>query len=320
MKVSRFTPSLMKHEDLEEIFVQRHKLAQNIVELIRNSVITPSKHHTLLVGPRGIGKTHLVSLVYYRIREMDDLDDRLLIAWLREEEWGITSFLDLLLRIFRALQEEYGTPPSPPLAKGGGEVDSLLHPLNKGGGEVDSLLPPLNKGGLGGLSERVEALYQLPQDAAERAGAQLLKEIIGNCTLLLLMENLDDVFAGLGDEGQKRLRAFLQENACCTIFATSQSLFNGCQASDFAVLWFLPHHHLEDLTSEDATQLLANIARLEGDRELESFIKCQRDAIAYVLFITWLVVAIAFMSSSPNSLLASRLMNWWKHLCGCLMI
>ena len=37
---------------------------------------------------------------------MDDLGDRLLIAWLREEEWGITSFLDLLLRIFRALQEE----------------------------------------------------------------------------------------------------------------------------------------------------------------------------------------------------------------------
>jgi hypothetical protein len=193
MKVSRFTPSLMKHEDLEEIFVQRHKLAQNIVELIRNSAITPSKHHTLLIGPRGIGKTHLVSLVYYRIREMDDLGDRLLIAWLREEEWGITSFLDLLLRIFRALQEEYGTPPCPPLAKGGGEVDSFL--------------PPLDKGGLGGLSECVEALYQLSPDAAERAGAELLKEVIGNCTLLLLMENLDDVFAGLGDEGQKRLRS-----------------------------------------------------------------------------------------------------------------
>jgi len=259
MKVSRFTPSLMKHEDLEEIFVQRHKLAQNIVELIRHSVLTPSKHHTLLIGPRGIGKTHLVSLVYYRIRKMDDLGDRLLIAWLREEEWGITSFLDLLLRIFRALQEEYGTPPSPPLAKGGGEVDSLL--------------PPLNKGGLGGLSERVEALYQLPQDAAERAGAELLKEAIGNRTLLLLMENLDDVFAGLGDEGQKRLRAFLQENTCCTILATSQSLFNGVKLQTSPFYGFFRIHHLEDLTSEDATQLLANIARLEGDRELESFIQ-----------------------------------------------
>jgi tetratricopeptide (TPR) repeat protein len=239
MKVSRFTPSLMKHEDLEEIFVQRHKLAQNIVELIRNSVITPSKHHTLLIGPRGIGKTHLVSLVYHRIREMDDLDDCLLIAWLREEEWGITSFLDLLLRIFRALQEQ-----------------------SEGRGA--QLCAP---------TERMEALYQLPPDAAERAAAELLKEVIGNCTLLLLMENLDDIFAGLGDEGQRRLRAFLQENACCAILATSQSLFNGVKLQTSPFYGFFRIHHLEDLTSEDATQLLANIARLEGDRELESFIQ-----------------------------------------------
>jgi len=239
MKVSRFTPSLMKHEDLEEIFVQRHKLAKNIVELIRESAITPSKHHTLLIGPRGIGKTHLVSLVYHRIREMDDLGDRLLIAWLREEEWGITSFLDLLLRIFRALQEE-----------------------SEGRGA--QLCAP---------TERVELLYELPPDDAERAGAELLKEVIGERTLLLLMENLDEIFAGLGDEGQKRLRAFLQENACCTILATSQSLFNGVKVQTSPFYGFFRIHHLEALTSEDATQLLANIARLEGDRELESFIQ-----------------------------------------------
>jgi tetratricopeptide (TPR) repeat protein len=77
----------------------------------------------------------------------------------------------------------------------------------------------------------------------------------------------------LGDEGQKRLRAFLQENACCTIFATSQSLFNGIKLQTSPFYGFFRIHHLEDLTSEDATQLLANIARLEGDRELESFIQ-----------------------------------------------
>jgi DNA-binding transcriptional ArsR family regulator len=186
-----------------------------------------------------IGKTHLVSLVYYRIREMDDLGDRLLIAWLREQEWGITSFLDLLLRIFRALQEE-----------------------SEGRG-VKSCVP----------KERVESLYELSSDAAERAGAELLKEVIGDHTLLLLMENLDEIFAGLGDEGQRRLRAFLQENVCCTILATSQSLFNGVKLQTSPFYGFFRIHHLEDLTSEDATQLLANIARLEGKADLESFIR-----------------------------------------------
>jgi hypothetical protein len=78
-----------------------------MVQLIRDAVLTPSKSYMLLIGPRGIGKTHLIALVYHRVQAMDDLRNHLLIAWLREEEWGVTSFLDLLLRIFRALLAEY---------------------------------------------------------------------------------------------------------------------------------------------------------------------------------------------------------------------
>ena len=203
--LSRFTPSLMTPEALEALFVQREDLARRIAERIRDSALTPAKHHTLLIGPRGIGKTHLISLIYYRIQAMDDLRDRLLIAWLREEEWGVTSFLDLLLRIFRALLGEYG-----------------------------EVVP----------TERIESLYTLPPVAAERAGAALLKEFVGNRTLLVLVENLDDLFEGLGDKGQKRLRAYLQENPFCTIVATAQSLFNGVSSANLALLRFLPYSPL----------------------------------------------------------------------------
>jgi len=34
---------------------------------------------------------------------MKPLEDRILTAWLREEEWGVACFRDLLLRILRAL-------------------------------------------------------------------------------------------------------------------------------------------------------------------------------------------------------------------------
>src|SRR5712692_7143558 len=104
--LSHFTPSTMTSEALEATFVQREGLARRIVELVRDSVLTQSKHHTLIIGPRGIGKTHLISIVYHRISKMEDLRKHLFIAWMREEEWGITSFLDLLMRIFRALLAE----------------------------------------------------------------------------------------------------------------------------------------------------------------------------------------------------------------------
>jgi len=126
------------------------------------------------------------------------------------------------------------------------------------------------------LKESVESLYQLPLEAAERAGAALLKEVIGEHTLLLLMENLDELFAGLGDKGQKQLRAFLQENSCCTILATSQSLFNSVKLQTSPFYGFFRVRHLKDLTPEDAAHLLTNVAKLEGNRELESFIQTPR--------------------------------------------
>jgi len=246
--LSRFTPSLMTPETLEAIFVQRHDLANNLVELIRESVLTESKHHHLLTGMRGIGKTHLVALIYHRVSRMDDLRAEMRIAWLQEEEWGVTSFLDLLLRIFRALQKEYPE-----------EYNATL-------------------------DNKVEALYELSPDAAENTAAELLREFVGNRTLLLLVENLDDLFEGLGDIGQKQLRAYLQNYPFFAILATAQNLFNGVKRKTSPFYGFFCQHDLEKLTADEAICLLTHIAKLEGKQELESFIQTPtgRDRISAV--------------------------------------
>jgi tetratricopeptide (TPR) repeat protein len=223
----------MSSDDLETIFVQREALAEEVVDSIRDSVLTQSKHHALLVGPRGIGKTHLVSIVYHRIKAMEDLKDRYLIAWLREDEWGITSFLDLLLRIFRALLEERN--------------DEIL-------------------------SQRVESFYELTEDIAERQAELLIKEYVADRTLIVIAENLDDIFDGLGDVGQGKLRSYIQENPFFTILATSQSLFNGVSIRTSPFYGFFLVHHLQELDFEDVVKLLTKIATLKDDQNLASFI------------------------------------------------
>jgi tetratricopeptide (TPR) repeat protein len=227
-----FTPSLMDGETLEAIFVQREALAADLVERIRESVLTQNKLHTLIIGARGMGKTHLVSLVHHRVQAMDDLKERLLIAWLREEEWGVTSFLDLLLRIFRALVE--GDPT---------------------------------------VEGRMEALYDLSSEEAEASGTRLLNELIGERTLLLIAENLDDLFSGLGEQGQQKLRAFLQTHANCTILATSPRLFNGVQRRTAPFYGFFRPVHLGELTTEEAQQLLVNIAKWRHQTNLVNFLQ-----------------------------------------------
>lgn len=230
--LSRFTPSLMPAEALEAIFVQREREARRTVELVRESVLTANKSHTLFVGPRGIGKTHLVSLIYHRLRAMEDLRDRLLIAWLREEEWGVSSFLDVLQRILRALAED----------------DPAWEP-------------------------RVAAIPKAATEAAaERAAKALLHEIVGDRTLLLLAENLDDLFDGIGDEGQKRFRAFLQDTRFSSILATSQSLFGGVSRQGSPFYNFFRIQHLPGLSLDEAVSLLTKIAQLEEDVPLTSFL------------------------------------------------
>ncbi len=232
--LSSFTPSLMAPDTLEALFVKREPIVQGLTDHIRDSALTQAKHHTVLIGSRGIGKTHLVALVYNRIKAMEDLTGHLRIAWLREEEWGVGSFLDLLIRIFRSLESDYP-------------------------GELPS--------------DQIEAIYDLDPAHAEVVAGCLLKEFMGDRALLILIENLDDVFKGMEITGQQKLRAYLQENPFCTILATSQKLFNGISRQTYPFYGFFRAVHLTDFALDDAIALFVNIANFKGDARLASFLK-----------------------------------------------
>jgi Cdc6-like AAA superfamily ATPase len=79
--LSRFTPSRTDPDVLERIFVQRHELARDTEERIRESAEGGSKHHLLFIGPRGSGKTHLVSLVFHRLNNSEELREWLLMSF-----------------------------------------------------------------------------------------------------------------------------------------------------------------------------------------------------------------------------------------------
>jgi tetratricopeptide (TPR) repeat protein/DNA-binding transcriptional ArsR family regulator len=222
----------MSPETLEQIFVQREDIAQDLVDRIILSATTPAKHHSLLIGARGLGKTHLVSLVYYRLDRHQELKDKLMVAWLREDEWGIDSWLDLVVRIFRSLEETKG------------DTKGLLAQLQ----EVS-------------ISE------------AETLATQLLTELIGQKTLLLIVENLDDMFAGLGEKGQQKFRSFLQEHQCCTILATTPALFAGVQDLDEPFFELFNQIPLSPLSWEEATVMLQKIADLDGQADLANFLQ-----------------------------------------------
>lgn len=232
--LSYFTPGQMSHETLEFIFVKRHKLANRLLNRIANSVVTEAKQHTLLLGPRGMGKSYMVALMYHRVKAREDLDKKTAVAWLAEEEWGVGNLRDFYLVILRALEQEY--PKSDLTAK-------LAH------------------------------LRGLPLREIEDAAAQAIRDFVGERTLLLLVENLEEIFRGLGSQGQWAFRSFLSEKPFVTILATTPSLFAGIQKQSEAFYGFFQETYLDELTATEATELLEKVAERRGDAELVKFLK-----------------------------------------------
>ena len=230
--ISKYTPSRTDPELLERIFVQRQALLDDITDRVRDSANTGNKHHVLLIGPRGIGKTHFISLLNHRITQDPKLTKRLRIAWFSEDE-TITSFVQLLKRTYQILTQEYPDEFS---------------------------------------SEWLDELLEQPPDQIQKMLSTELAEKFSNKTLLLIIENLDRVFDGLGDEGQKRWRAFLQQHPFACTIATSQKLFQGIQDREKPFFGFFAPIHLKPLIVRDAVELLGRFAQQQNQPDLTKYL------------------------------------------------
>jgi DNA-binding transcriptional ArsR family regulator len=227
-----FTPSRTDPKDLEFILVQRQHLLRDAVERVQESALTGHKHHLLFVGPRGCGKTHLVTLIVSRLTEDESLTNHLRIAWLNEDE-TCTTLLEFLLKIHAALEKRYPAEF-----------------------REDMLTPA----------------YNLKQDAALEFVSKHLLSALGSRTLLVVTENLDAIFEGLGDSGQKQLRSFIQENPRLSIVATAQRLVEDLSNRNSPFFGFFQTEHLKPLTITQATELLQNIARLQKKDTVVDFL------------------------------------------------
>ncbi len=234
LSLTTFTPSAMPHDVLEGIFVQREALLQQVVTDLAASV-PGARQYLLLVGARGMGKTHFVSLVYHRLvqkcQKNSDLKEGLLIAWLREEEYGVNSWLYLVVEILRSLTAE--------------GIDTT--------GAIAQLTGT-------SIAE------------AEYLANRVLLEVIGSRTLLIITENFDKVLAGLGEKEQFKMRSFLQENNCCSILATTPKISADTSSRNRPFFGFFSRIDLWPFSYEDAIAMLQKIAERTGNDKLVAFL------------------------------------------------
>jgi len=100
----RFQPDAMDKEMLERLFIGRNRrnLLKELTKEIESAVKNRTPRYYLIIGPRGVGKTHLITLLYHDV--MAGIENVLPIK-LSEEEYSIYRVSDLLLRMLGMMGE-----------------------------------------------------------------------------------------------------------------------------------------------------------------------------------------------------------------------
>ncbi len=229
--LSAYTPSNMSEETLEKMFVQRQQLLKQSVAAVEESLTSDKKNHLLFIGPRGCGKTHLITMMINRLKKSPVIDD-LIIVWLGEDDvvMNLTNFAVLIINKMASAYPQRFNNDCLDIAKG-----------------------------------------KSPEDITDIIFADIKRQV-GDATLLVVKENMNEVFAGLKDLGQKRLRAYLQENSHISLLGTSQKLFEGVSSRKSAFFGFFDITHLQKLSVDEASQLISNIASIKQDQELVDFL------------------------------------------------
>jgi RNA polymerase sigma factor (sigma-70 family) len=229
-----FTPSLMSHDLLEKIFVAREDLAQELLQSVRDNVASKHLKHSLITGPRGMGKTHLLSILYYRIKEEKPLSEQVRLCWLSEEERGIASYFHLLYRMLETLSKEYNDKD---------------------------------------LATQTESLKKVPQAERKDNAERILLDWLGKHHLVLIAENFDDILKRLGESEQMTFRAFLQNHRNCTLLVSTPTLNADLSRYDAPFYGFFHLHNLTEFNVDMALELMKKIATQREDTELLNYLE-----------------------------------------------
>lgn len=230
-----FNPVESKPELLEKTLIGRKKVVDMLEKSVIESATTGNKLQRLIIGPRGGGKTHLLRVLYNRVSKRSKLKDKLTIAYLCEEEYGIATFLDFIIRILKAFIK-------------------------------------WNPEGSNYLIEEIEKLKKVPSYDQEKKAVNVLKKHSEGTTLLIIVENIGDTFAGIKDKGQRKFRDLLQQFPFFTIMASNQALFRDIQNEDKPFHNFFKITHLKKLTLDETILFLKSIAEWEEKTDLLKFL------------------------------------------------
>jgi tetratricopeptide (TPR) repeat protein/predicted transcriptional regulator len=103
MPVYRFSPNQATAEERLRTFVARHDTLENLLTRVKE--FDSGARHCILIGPRGIGKTHLLLLLADTIEADENLGPEWIVVRFAEEEYSISTLAELFQRVIELMPD-----------------------------------------------------------------------------------------------------------------------------------------------------------------------------------------------------------------------
>ena len=231
VEIQKFNPALETPQALKEMLVARDEESKTVLDCLLKTKPDASPPQFILIGPRGMGKTHLLLFIYYTVKNIlpwQGDGKKFFKAWIpiliAEETYAVLTLEDLFQEILKRLQEELS-------------ITAYSLPLS----EPDFV---------------EKAVYYLKKLSKERRKRYLL-----------LIDNLHEILGILPEKDHERFRAILQNNPIFSIVGTATFYFDAIANYKMPFYNFFQPVWLHELDFKEIKEFL--LKRLKRDEKQE---------------------------------------------------
>lgn len=221
---------------LKKLLIGRQNTSDYLFDAVKSIVNDNDNQFILIIGQRGMGKTHLLRVLHHNIHDFVKAK-KIVVAYFSEEEYGIDNYFDFLIRIFNAFMR-------------------------------------WNDNDKPFLKEKISELQEIGNNTnREQYAEKIIEEYIGERPLIILAENFADILESIKPKEQSKLRAWLYKENKISIIATSQAISKDFDSEDRPFYGFFNTYYLKKLSYEDTLEFLIQLAEIDDRKDIVEFIK-----------------------------------------------
>jgi len=233
-----YNPDQMSESEIKQTFVARQPLIDKLITRLEKQPTGAGVQHTVLVAPRGMGKTTILLMLKFSIADRG-LDKSWLALRFPEEMYSVNDLADFWLEVVEEVARET-------------EDTDLKKTITK-------LRDTYKRS-----SDLEEALLALLSDWCRKHERRLV----------LLVDNFDLILEQIGSEqADASLRRVLMNEGFLTLIGAAPSFFKEANGYGEPLYNFFRIEHLRPLTYEDMEALLVRRAEADSCPELVSQLK-----------------------------------------------